>query len=221
MEYQGPTPGDLANVHALNRCFLNAFSAHGRSPSGAIRAQRMTQSEITRLASAPFLLFSIREEDDAYWQQLLSDDAQLELIDNDGPPDEQVQQLQVATVGFLWQLARRNPYTARLVCGASVSFCERLAELTLIDLLQRVAQRSNLVRMRFPDGGDIWRRLLGAGTSGSYQARIASQHAALQAMLTHRGAQQAATVPAAACIRRTPARQRTARRTETTREPKV
>jgi hypothetical protein len=219
MEYQGPTTGDLANVHALNRCFLRAVSMSGKHPFAAIFARRMTQSEIGRLASAPFLLFSLREQDDAYWQQLLSDDAQLELIDNDAPPDERMLQLQVATVGFLWQLARRNPYAARLVCGASVSFCERLAQLTLIDLLQRVARRGTLLRMRFPDRGDIWRRLLGTGTSGSYQARIAAQHGALQAMLTHPAAQQIATVPAAACVRRTPVRQTTERRTERTREP--
>lgn len=221
MEYQGPTPGDLANIQALNRFFLMACSAAARDRFAVIQAHRMTQSQITRLASATFLLFSFREHDDEYWQRILGDESQIDLIDSADPPDERIQQLQVAGLSFLWQLVHRNPYAARIVSGASVTWCERLAEQTLVALLHRVAGRGDLMRLRFQDEKDVWRRLLDAGIGSSYQARLASQHSALQAMLTPRDARQFNRMSAAACGMRAPGQRQAAQRAGRTRAPEV
>ena len=212
MEYRGPTPGDLANIHALNRFFLKSVCASGRSERFAILgAERMTEAEIARLASAPFLLFSFRERDEEFWRRALGDDVQMDLIDVATSANEKIQQLQVAGLGFLWQLARRNPYVARIVSGASVAWCERLGEQTLVRLLQRVAMRGDLTRIRFGDNKDIWRRLLSNGIGSGYQARLASQHCALQAMLTHVDAAPHRRLSAAACTVSAPGQLKTAR----------
>jgi hypothetical protein len=177
MDYQGPTSDDLANISALNRCFLMAVSGSEADGLGEIAARRLTDSQVSRLAGAPFLLFSFREQDNDYWQRLLSEDRQLDLIELSKPLDERIRQLQVAGLAFIWQLSRRNPYTSRIISGAPVSWCERLAESTLIQLLDRAA----------------------------HHLRQTSHQCALQVLLTYGRNSQYDRVPAAACNMRTPA----------------
>ena len=71
-------------------------------------------------------------------------------------------------------------------------------------LLHRVATRGDLMCLRFQDEKDVWRRLLDAGTSSSYQDRLASQQCALQALLTPKGTCQYNRMSAAACRMRAP-----------------
>lgn len=199
MEYEGLTRDDLANIHALNRSFLKAISGSAEEVFGVIARRRLTDSQLSRLAGVPFLLFSFREHDNDYWQRVLADSPQLDLIDSGNPPDENIAQLQVAGLGFLWQLVRRNPYAARIVSGASVSWCERIAGLTLVSLLQSAAPRGDLLRMRFPDEETVWRRLLKDGISSQHQTRLASHYSALQALLTRAPELRYSRVAAAAC----------------------
>ena len=199
MEYEGLTNDDLANIHALNRAFLIAVSGCAAEGLGEIARRRLTDLQLTRLASAPFLLFSFREQDDDYWRRVLEDDSQIDLIDSGNPRDEKIGQLQVAGLSFLWQLVRRNPYAARIVSGAPVGWCDRLAGLTLVGLLQKAATRGDLLRMRFPDEAAIWRRLLENGSGSRRQARLASHHSALQALLTRAPESQYNRLSAAAC----------------------
>lgn len=199
MEYEGLTNDDLANIHALNLSFLKAVSAAASTGFGEIARRQLSDSQLIRLAGAPFLLFSFREQDEDYWQRVLDDDPQIDLIDSGNPRDEKIRQLQVAGLSFLWQLVRRNPYVARIVSGAPLGWCDRLAGLTLVGLLQKAASRGDLLRMRFPDEVAMWRRLLENGTGSQRQARLASHHSALQALLTRAPELQPARVSAAAC----------------------
>ena len=199
MEYQGLTRDDLANIHALNRSFLKAISGSAAETFGVIASRRLTDSQLSRLAGVPFLLFSFREHDDDYWQRVLADSPQFDLIDSGNPRDENIAQLQVAGLGFLWQLVRRNPYAARIVSGASVRWCERIAGLTLVRLLQSAATRGDLLHTRFPDEETVWRRLLEDGISPQRQTRLASHYSALQALLTRAPELRYSSVSAAAC----------------------
>ncbi|MDH3616111.1 MAG: hypothetical protein OEQ90_06525 [Gammaproteobacteria bacterium] len=204
MEYQGPTADDLANIEALNRFFLGVVSESDAAVFAGIAARRLTEKQRLWLASAPFLLFSLREQDNDYWQHILTDDPQIDLIDNGDPPDQRIGQLQMAALGFLWQLVRRNPYAARIISGAPVSWCEQLAGFTLLSLLQRAAPRGDLLCIRFPDEDNLWRRLLGHGVSSRRQIRLTSHHSALQAMLTRRQEPHYDRLSAAACTMQTP-----------------
>ena len=207
MEYEGPTRDDLANIEALNRSFLDIVKKSPAMEIGVIVERRLTDSELSRLASAPFLLFSLREHDGGYWEQVLEMEPQIDLIHSPSPPDDNVRQLQMAGLGFLWQLSRRNAYAARIVSGAPVSWCERLADLTLVTLLQVAAARSDLLSARFPDDDKLWRRLLGNGISARHKVRLTSHQCALQAMLTRRCEPAYKRVSAAACTMQRPAQQ--------------
>ena len=136
MEYEGLTPDDLANVRALNRAWLRST---GRDE---------------RLAAAPFLLFSLREHDAELWERLLAEGAQHELFATQPTAGGKPSGLQAAGLAFLWELSRRNPYVARIIGGAPLDWCQRIAAETLVRLLDCTGYRE-LIEPRFPDGAAV------------------------------------------------------------------
>ena len=174
MEYQGLTTGDLANVRELNRAWL-----------------RLT-GRPERLAVAPFLLFSFRESDDELWQRLLADAPQRELFAERLSCRDELFVLQTAGLAFLWELSRRNAYVARIVGGAPLDWCRRIASETAFRVLD-CAAHCDLIEPRF------------AVETIVYQ-RATSHMAALQSMLTTGIDASPGRLPAAACRMRGPAR---------------
>ena len=212
MEFSGPEPADYANVQALNKAFLKHLR---HSVSGkALRAQLgpelsplaagLTALQTRRLATAPFLLFSLRELDDVYWEALLSANPTADLFTPNESPPAVTGQIVTAALGFLWQLSSRNPYAARLVSGASLSWSERLADNTLLRLLQCADGRDDLLFVRLADNSKLWRKLLVAGISSESDVRAAAHQCALQTLLTGIRTHNYHALPAAAC--RMPAR---------------
>ena len=198
MRYPGPTTDDLANVQALNRHYLNAVRSPGGIGISVPGVRRLTPAQCTRLAATPFLLFSYRERDGELWQSVLGDGPQLALLPATEPPPESLKELCTAGLSFLWQLSRRNAYAARVVSGAPVHFCERLATSTLISLLRRAAHRSDLLVPRYGEEQAVWRLLLTAGVSSTRQIQAMSHQSALQGLLTVAELAQHAKLPAAA-----------------------
>ncbi|MCK5326254.1 MAG: hypothetical protein KAJ57_09595, partial [Woeseiaceae bacterium] len=147
MEYQGPEPADLANVNALNRAFLDWLRVTGPAeslqsalpPDIRVALAGLDRRQLERLARVPFLLLSLREYDDTRWRSLFADRRSMDLLRPLQPANEEAARLITAGLGFLWQLAKRNPYAARLVSGASLNWCEQLADCTLMELYMRVA----------------------------------------------------------------------------------
>ena len=190
MHFEGPTAGDIRNIQALNRSFLFA--------TGTSTMDRpLSAREIGCLASAPFLLFSLREQEPDYWEALLRSGPQADLVDP--VPAAPVHRLQTAALGFLWQLVRRNPYVARLVCGAPPGWCERIAETTLVTLLDSAADRADLLLPRFEADDPVMQRMLDAGLRSKRRLRRMFQHLALQTMLTEQSAAPYHRMRAAAC----------------------
>ena len=206
MDYSIPTARDLADVHSLNAAFLEAMHCSGGEDlrralpvSCQPLIASLTELKIRRLAAAPFLLFSIREQDDAYWQQLLDADPHRDLFAVNDRPVAARSQIIAAAIGFAWQLARRDPYIARLVCGASFKWCQRLASMPLIGVLDRAAERADLMLPRLAENEQFWRRLLGAGLSADLDVRNAAQLAALQMVLTGLDIREHRRLQSAAC----------------------
>ncbi len=206
MDYLGPEPADFINVQSLNDAFLRCLRI---SPGGASIRQQLTPAlrlmiegltelHIRRLAAAPFLLFSLRERDAAYWRFLSDDNRNGDLFAGARPPSD-VRDIVIAALGFLWQLARRNPYAVRLISGATLNWCEQLAECTFLHLMQRGSARSDLLQLRFADNGDFWKKMLCAGLSSEQNVRSAAHLAAMQTLLTTESAEAAICVRAAAC----------------------
>lgn len=185
-EFQGPSANDYVNVRALNTAFLKTTS----TLSG-------TQQE--RLAAAPLLLFSVHECDLQWWDRLLGGGGQVDLMDDPDVAEPLRRQLQFAALSFLWHLSRRNPYAARVITGASVAWCERIAALPLVTLLHRAGARADLIRSRLEVPGTLGDHLLLGARSSRNRIRRSSQHTALQVLLTHKDAAQPAAMASAAC----------------------
>ena len=187
MEFAGLSGDDLGNVRALNRLFLNCLGStphHAQArdqPAVPLREliAALTGKQLERLASSPFLLLSLREQDGDYWDGLFTADRNGELFAPRLAANDEFSRLLVASLGFLWQLARRNAYAARVVSGASLYWCERLSEFTLVSLLS-------------------------AGVSAEAAVRSAAHLTAMQTMLTRTPPAAPNHLKAAACRMPTP-----------------
>jgi len=192
MEYEGLTQDDLANVRALNRRWLRS-----RQDDAACGGP-LADERIERLAAAPFLLFSFQEQNERLWQALLRRDGQQDLLNVSATASAELRALQSAGLAFLWELARRNPYVARVVSGAPLSWCEQIASSTLIRMLESTAHYT-VIESRFDDESSLYRRLLQRGGSAIQETRLFAQIGALQAMLTSATLVPYRRFPAAAC----------------------
>jgi hypothetical protein len=141
MEYEGLTRDHLANVEALNRGWLRCWGESAASPADLTARLR------DRAATAPFLLFSFREQDDDLWKRLLEKPRQPDLLDESLESNDAMHAVQITGLAFIWSLAWRNPYAARIISGAPSSWCERITSVTLMRVLQCTSGR-NLIRPR-------------------------------------------------------------------------
>jgi hypothetical protein len=190
MAFSGPELSDYENVVALNQAWLCLLQKGTRLSEGIAelpeRLQRritnLSQQEITRLAATPFLLFSFREGDDRYWEGVLAGSPERNLFAANDTDDVDI--LVSASLGFIWQLARRNPYTLRLICGASIYWTEQIAEQTFFGLLEAVRLAGEMPCVRFVQQRELWNKLLDRGLSREVPARHAAQLSALQTILT-------------------------------------
>lgn len=217
MDYESPTPQDLAEVRALNEEFLTLVAGHrdasapadGLSPSLASRLAELDADAQRRLAAAPFLIFSLREYDDRYWDQVHSEGVACDLFTSRQAPSTDYGRLVAAALAFVWQLARRNPYTLRLICCASLYWCERLAERPLLHVINRTAGLDDLLALRAADNDALWDRLLRAGVVKDPVLREATHRSVLQMLLMMPPAQRQGAWRTAACQTRLPSRRRT------------
>ena len=211
MQYRGPDRADLTNVFVLNRAFIAWQRTRPRDgerdrdlpPGTRARFAALNAGQRERLARAPFLLLSFAEDDEARWQSLFAEQRTRDLLKCVQVPDEVASTVTAAGLGFLWQLAQRNPYAARLVSGASLAWCERLAASTLMDLIARALEDPTLLAPRMADSAELWDRLLTAGVSNRRQLRLAARVAALHTVLTRSPLRADRLLRAAAC--KTPA----------------
>ena len=213
MELMGPRPADFENVRSLNRAFLRLLKSEAdarkclrelpRELAG--RLSSLLEIEAERLAGTPFLLLSFRERDDAYWEAIFADTAHGDLFAVPEPPSDELGCLISAGLGFVWQLARQNPYAARLVCGASLHWCEQLAERTFFQVLARARARPDVLALRCGSNAELWEKLLESGVSREKQVRRAAHISALQSVLTRASMPERKKRAAAACARQSPA----------------
>ena len=189
MDFFGPDLSDFANVRVLNHAWLlrlretraGAPLRRGLPPSTGSLVDALTDLQVERLATTPFLLFSVRERDEHCWRELDAPDPNLDLLAGAGQGDDE---LRTSAVSFLWQLAARNPYAARLVSGATLGWCERIAACTLLDVLRAAAGIDDVLQPRFAHNEDFWRKLLGPGLSSDRQTRHSAHITCLQWLLT-------------------------------------
>jgi hypothetical protein len=190
MAFSGPEKSDYDNVASLNAAWLEILQRESRLRSGLtglpdtlrLRITNLSKQQISRLAATPLLLFSFREGDDRYWARVLDGSPERDLFVTSNTDD--VDTLISASLGFIWQLARRNPYALRLICGASVYWTECIAEQTFFGLLDAVRSTGDTPSARSVSQRELWQKLLSSGVSRERVSRHAAQVSALQAILT-------------------------------------
>jgi len=210
MAFSGPEMSDYDNVVALNEAWLSLLQRENRLGNGlgglpkALRCRitNLSKQQIARLATTPLLLFSFRERDDRYWTRVLAGSRERDLFATSNSVD--VDTLISASLGFIWQLAQRNPYALRLICGATVYWTERIAEQTFFGLLDAVRSTCDTPGLRFAQHRELWRKLLDSGVSRERVTRSAAQMSALQAVLTDPPDNRAESWPLAARVARSP-----------------
>lgn len=192
MEFAGPKSEDFTNVCALNRAFLRLVAGKRGLNAARIaapepirrRLHKLKDSQVENLSKTPFLLFSLREREADYWETIFANPVTRDLFTESASRSDEQSRLVAASLGFLWQLAKRNPYAARLICGASLYWCEQIAETTICQLLAIAGSRSDLLTLRFSHDQELWRKLLQDGIRREHQIRDAAQLSALQFVLT-------------------------------------
>jgi hypothetical protein len=190
MDFNGPDAADFAEVAALNHAFLVRLRSPGATGMqlrehlpGSLHpvVLALRDLQVERLASSPFLLLSLREQDPAYWQRLAGEHVAPDLFAAGG---EDTDEIAAATLSFLWHLARRNPYAVRLVAGAGNDWCSIMTSNTLISILRRASSRPDLLQPRLAGNVAFWSRLLGPGLDSSPTIRRAAHTTCLQTLLT-------------------------------------
>jgi hypothetical protein len=212
MLYESPQPIDLHNVCALNHAFLTLLRRDrairerlaGLRDDLARRLVSLDPRRAEKLAGVPFLLFSFRERDDRFWRQAFEPGANHDLL-NAADRSAAMARLTAAGLGFAWQLARQNPYALRLVSGATVHWCEQLAETPLVRVLEFGSAHADVLLLRAAQSSDLWVKLLDGGVSSKAAVRRAAHMSALHAILTQPGRQAPIAWASAACRARPPA----------------
>lgn len=192
MEFRGPGAADFENVQSLNRAFLKLLKHEpdtrkcllGLPPALAACLASLSHSEAERLSGTPFLLLSFRERDDEFWEGIFADVSRRDLFAVPETPSDELGRLISAGLGFVWQLARQNPFAARLVCGASLHWCEQLTERTFFQVLATAGARADVLILRCANDAGLWAKLLASGISREKQVRRAAHISALQSVLT-------------------------------------
>jgi hypothetical protein len=208
MYYDGPTHLDYVNINALNREFVKLLrdqpDRFGFDKLQQDRLAALGKQQLERLAATPFLLLSIQEDNEAQWRTVCNADPNSDLFQKKGADDVELANILAMTAGFLWQLAQQNPYTVRLICGASPAWCEMITAMTYFELVTVVRDRADLLVMRQAPNMDIWSKLLVDGVRAERKVRSAAHMAALQMLLTGKPGVTDAQWPIAACKSRMP-----------------
>jgi hypothetical protein len=206
MDFSGPEPTDLQDVQAINLAFLMLLGgADGERLRGCLPAglqpavQALSGRHVERLAAVPFLLLSLNEADDAYWPQVGRGRPVRDLFTPTHDIADPQCRIATAAAGFLWQLARRNPYATRVISGATLAWCEQLAELPLLHVLECAVDDHRLLVPRLAQDTVFWHRLLGAGVSSAGDIRRAAHLTASQTSLMAAAATPAQRFQSAAC----------------------
>jgi hypothetical protein len=203
MFYDGPTQQDYVNIQALNREFVRQLREQpdrfGLDKLQADRLKALGRQQLERLASTPFLLLSLQENNEVAWSAVCNADPNTDLFENGGAVDPGLSNLLATTAGFLWQLAQQNPHTVRLICGASPGWCEMITAMTYFELVTSIRCRTDLPVIRQAPNTDIWGKLLVEGVRAERPVRSAAHIAALQMLLTACSGPGATSWPVAAC----------------------
>ncbi len=191
MEFSAPADIDFDDTFELNVSFLRLLRRHTvaarllGSPADptVLKLASLSAAQLRRLARCPFLLCCCREHDIEFWGALLAVEADNDLFRGAANVSAEESRIISATLGFAWQLARTNPFAARMVCGASTAWCEEIAAQPLIRVVTAAAQLPDVLSLRCATDKSFWSRLLTHGLDKDPATRRAARLTALNSIL--------------------------------------
>lgn len=172
----------LSEIYELNQRFVALAPALPASRFGADGGDlpamlgRFHAETRRQLSQCPFLLFRI----DARPATASVADASPARA----APAEAEAELARLALSFLWHLARANPFAARVVSGTPAYWCERLAALSIVRLIETATTCDIEVRPRLAAVPGFWLDLLRATGSRPPMRRRAMGIAGLQLIMS-------------------------------------
>ncbi len=162
----------LQPIRDINRRMLGLMAAR---PPGLPVANEIAEalrllpaSALERIAQCPCLLVSAGFEDDERWRGAKALAETLRSVDVAHTPAERsVTALARGTLFVAWHYARTYPEAAGLVTGTRTASREALCDLTLDDLEQLAAARSEWIQPRWANRPSTWQRLLEASDTST------------------------------------------------------
>ncbi len=179
MQYPCPAESDIDEIRALNSAFLSACATEPAPCQVSARLALLDQAEQVSLSRAPFLLFSLREDEAGLWDRVFG--AEPDILDQ--PTDPVWVPITTAAIAFLWHLAKRAPHDARLFAACSPSFSGRLAERRLVSVTHRALALGVRPEPRFPGDPGIWETLIDATKTPDSERQGVGRMVALQRLL--------------------------------------
>lgn len=209
MDYEGVNADTIDNGRALNTAFIQFIlaSAGADATDDPLRKRLLTldPGERSRLASVPFLLYTLEPLEPGAWRPGIATD------DLFSPGEGGAEwRLVTATLALLWSLARANRYAARFLYGVPVARCDAIAALPLMGVIDAARRSATGVVQRLPRNDAFWRKLFVSATDSRARVRRAARQSALQCVLTVADSTEPLPLATAACRRRTAARAITA-----------
>ncbi len=193
MAYTGLSARTIAEVRALNRCFLRRIREPGDRDT-ALSAdwlelvRRLGAAPCRRVAEAPFLLLDVGKLD-------LGAMADTDLFSRATRADTE---LWLMTLSLCWQFAQREPFALRVISGAGLEWCDALGDTCFAELADRVGTCAPPPRPALLDTTSWWADYAAACTGNERGKVAALQMAGLQ----HRLCNTAGATPLASAASR-------------------
>jgi hypothetical protein len=205
MDYEGVNADTIDNGRALNSAFIQFIlaTAGGESLDDRLRERlvALEPAERARLASVPFLLYTLEPLEPGVWRPgTATEDL---FAPGTGGPEWR---LVTATLALLWSLARANRYAARFLYGVPVARCDAIAALPLMGVIDAARRSATGVVQRMPRNEAFWRKLFVSATDPRPRVRRAARQSALQCVLTVAQSPEPLPLATAACRRRSATR---------------
>jgi Flagellar transcriptional activator (FlhD) len=163
----------LKDIQAVNeRCLEILMEAARADPSGALPLvkelgdvlRQMTPVTRERAARRPFLLVDMELGNGELWRCLKSHPRRsVRLAGPRGAfPRPQAVRLARAVLTMAWSSVRADRHAARVFLGMSAAVADVLMTLSLTEIDRIAVRQFRLVRPRWEDRADVWRKILEA-----------------------------------------------------------
>lgn len=182
----------LSRIHELNSDYLELLATERTSDECSGQLQYFTpklQAAVvelsfehrTRLAAAPYALYSLGFEAPRFWQTACGSARRRidERYAGTGASSLRTLFVEIAFVQA-WHIAGTHPLAARMIYSMSESVRERIAALSLWQVRRIVAEHAKLMTPRWPNNPCFWPDLIAFAKAGDATRLAATQSLGMQ-----------------------------------------